>query len=406
MARYEGSIWAYAWDIQDKGVGTALGEIQDRGGLQGVNIATAYHSGKFLHVHNPVRRVVFPQPGALYFTPDSSWHGRIRIKPPIWEGASSSFWQDVRNETSKRGMTFTAWTLCLHNSMIGFTYPDCAVENAYGDRLAPNLCPNSSDVRQYQVALYRDIAEHLHPDRILMEALEYMPFQHGYHHEVNGVPLPPGVDFLMSLCFCSNCEAASRERGIDVSRIRAWTKDTLDRHFADPFSAPVELDWNDLKSALGGEFQAYLDMRCDTLTSLLREIVENIREVSTCRIGVCDFGPLFPLGPDGRRWQTGVDLNEYLKLVDEAHPTFYFTDLDVHLAKIDEYLGVLQNEKPMHAALRAILPQIASPEQLRAQLEPLGPHVEGVSFYNYGFMALPVLDWIRDGMQHIAGGES
>jgi hypothetical protein len=405
MARVESTIWAYAWDIQDEGVSTALSNMQDRGGLTGVNIATAYHSGKFLHVHNPKRRVVFPQPGALYFSPDESWYGKLRIEPPIWDGASISFWRDVRDEASRRGMTLTAWTLSLHNSMIGFAYPDCAVENAYGDKLAPNLCPNHPDIRAYQVALVRDIAAHLEPDRILLEALEYMPFQHGYHHEVNGVPLPAGVDFLMSLCFCENCASAATAKGISFDGIRTWVRDTLDQHFADPFTSPVELDWDALKVTLDGEFQEFLDMRCEALVSLLREMVENVRGVSSCKMAVLDFGPLFPLGPDGKRWQSGFDLSEYLSLVDETHPTFYFTDLDVHRAKIAEYTGMLDGQKPMHAAVRAILPQIESPQQLKDQLEPLGPHVEGVSFYNYGFMALPVLDWISEGMNAIIEGK-
>ncbi len=404
MAQLESSIWAYAWDVLDEGVGPALETMQDRGGLTGVNIATAYHSGKFLHVHNPKRRVVFPEPGALYFSPDTSWYGKLRIKPPVWEGAHTSFWKDVREETSRRNMTLTAWTLSLHNSMIGFTYPDCSVENAYGDKLAPNLCPNHPDVRAYQVALVKDIAQHLDADRILLESLEFMPFQHGYHHEVNGVPLPPGVDFLMSLCFCENCARASERKGIDFQSLRSWVTQTLDRHFADPFSAPVELGWAELKAAMDGEFQQFLDMRAESLASLLREMVEQIRDVSPCRVAMLDFGPLFGLGPDGRRWQSGVDLDDYLALVDETHPTFYFTDLDVHRAKIDQYTSVLNGQKPMHAAIRAILPQIASPEELEEQLKPLAPHVAGFSFYNYGFIALPVLDWIRNGVNAVQEG--
>jgi hypothetical protein len=405
MARPESTIWAYAWDIQDEGVSTAVGRMQERGGLTGVNVATAYHSGKFLHVHNPKRRVVFPEPGALYFSPDSSWYGKLRIKPPVWEGASTSFWRDVRDETSRRGMTLTAWTLALHNSFIGFNYPDCSVENAWGDRLAPNLCPNHPDVRAYQVALAKDIASHLDADRILLESLEYMPFQHGYHHEVNGVPLPPGVDFLMSLCFCEHCRSRAKSSGVELDRIRTWVRETLDQHFTDPFESPVVMEWEDLKAAFDGEFQRFLDVRCESLITLLRDMVDEIRAASECRIAVLDFGPLFPLGADGKRWQSGVDLHEYLNLVDETHPTFYFADLDVHRAKIDQYLSVLNGQKPMHAAVRAIVPQIESEAELKAQLEPLGPHVKGVSFYNYGFMALPVLDWIRNGMNSISGGK-
>ena len=67
---------------------------------------------------------------------------------------------------------------------------------------------------------------------------------------------------------------------------------------------------------------------------------------------------------------------------------------EVHRRKVDEYAGVLAGERPMVPALRAILPQTESEAALAAQLEPLVPLADEVSFYNYGFMALQTLDWI------------
>lgn len=388
-------FWTYPWDLADEGVGPALGTMQERAGATGVCVASVYHAGKFLHVHNPRRRVVFPASGTLYFRPDSSWYGRLRIQPPVWPGLNEhGLWAELRREADRRDLSLTSWLLCLHNSGIGFAYPDCAVENAYGDSIPTDLCASSPDVRRYLVAVAGDIAEHLHVDRILLESLEYMPFRHGYHHEVVGVPTGPVVDFLLSLCFCPSCAGAAAAAGVALERVRAWVRETLDGHFADPFASRVELSWAELRDCAGGELGGLLDLRQDSLALLLEEVTEAIRAVSSARIGICDFGPLYPLGPDGRAWENGVDLERHLPLVDEIHPTFYFTEQAVHERKRDEYLAVLGGERPMLPAIRAILPQTDSEERLREQVEALAPHAVGFSFYNYGFMALPSLDWV------------
>ena len=97
----ETSIWAYPWDLADEGIGEALETMRERAGASGVNVATVYHAGKFLHVHNPKRRVVFPRSGTLYFQPDDNWHGRLRIRPPVWDGVEG-FWTDLRREAGLR----------------------------------------------------------------------------------------------------------------------------------------------------------------------------------------------------------------------------------------------------------------------------------------------------------------
>jgi hypothetical protein len=50
-------------------------------------------------------------------------------------------------------------------------------------------------------------------------------------------------------------------------------------------------------------------------------------------------------------------------------------------------------------AVRAILPQVASLENLKMHLAPLDGKVDGISFYNYGFMANQTIDWIKEAMQ-------
>ncbi|MBI3975918.1 MAG: hypothetical protein HY334_05965, partial [Armatimonadetes bacterium] len=168
---------------------------------------------------------------------------------------------------------------------------------------------------------------------------------------------------------------------------------------ADPFGREFRLSWSELRGAVDGQFGAFLGLRQTALTSLLGEIAGEVRRSSRARLGLVDFGPLYPNGPDGRAWENGVDLAQQLPLADEVHPTFYFTDLEMHRAKVRQYLDVLAGERPMVPAIRAILPQTPSYEQLMGQVEPLAAHAAGFSFYNYGFMPLMALDWIRRALE-------
>lgn len=397
-------MWVYPWDLLDEGIEAALDVMRDRAGVTGINVAAVYHAGKFLHVHNPKRRVVFPKSGTLYFLPSRSWYGRLRLQPPVWPEAAAEFWPALRRATAARGMSLTAWVLCLHNSGIGTTYPDCTVENAYGDRIVTDLCPNHPDVRVYVVAVAADVAAHLEVDRLILESLEYMPFRHGYHHEVIGVPTGPTVDFLMSLCFCPHCHRAAESAEIDLAGIRGWVRRVLDTHFADPFGRQTTMRWDELRSAVDGAFGRFLRLRQEVLTSLLRDTSTEVRRVSSARLGMLDFGPLYPNGPDGRAWENGVNLASNLPLVDEVHPTFYFTDPELHRSKASQYVGILAGQRPMIPAIRAILPQTGSRERLIEQLTPLAPHAAGFSFYNYGFMPLPALGWIRDAVRALRHG--
>ena len=147
----EVAFWVYPWDLADEGIPTVLDRLK-QAGADTFHVATIYHAGKFLHVHNPKRKVVFPRSGTLYFPPDPDWHGKLRIEPPTWSEGPPEFWSELREQADEHDLEVSAWVLCLHNSGIGTQYPDCTVENAYGDRIVTDLCPSHPDVREFLLA--------------------------------------------------------------------------------------------------------------------------------------------------------------------------------------------------------------------------------------------------------------
>ena len=391
------AVWIYPWDLMDEGIGPVLDRLQENH-IGGINVAVNYHTGRFFLPHNPKRKLYYPEPGALYFEP-GPWYKRSKIKPPVSRLASRDFFKQLREETARRGMNLTAWSLGLHNSFIGSHYPDTAVENVFGDLDLTSLCPAHEDVRELLLDMYADLSQNYEFDSILIESLEYMPFRHGYHHEVIGVPVSATEDFFMSLSFnpglCKKMEAA----GIDAGAVKRFVRGVLEDGFTEPYASKKEMSWDEIELAAAGQMKAFLDLREELVGTLLKDISERILSLSSAKLSVLDFGPLYPLGPRNVSWQCGANLETISAYASEIHPTFYFSDEQLFQNKVDEYLGVLSKlprKVDMIPAIRAILPQVGSVEELKKQVEMLRPHCSSMTFYNYGFMSYETLKWIAE----------
>ena len=289
------SIFCFATDLADEGVETVLDNVQQRGGLGGVTVAASYHEGRDVFPHNPVRRVRFLESGAVFF--ERRALNDVRLRPPVSETVDAL--PETIRAAPRRGMQVRAWTVFLHNGALAEAYPDCAPENAFGDRYVTDLCPANPDVRAFARALAADVA-HLGVERICAESLHYHGVEHGYAHERYFVPLSPRVRYLLGLCFCEHCLAAARERGVDGVAARRRTQDEIER----AFSGAVE-------DAGEPERDAYADMRAEIVTSLVAEVAEaaapiplELIDLSGAVLGYADGRPTGPPAPS-IAWRSG-----------------------------------------------------------------------------------------------------
>lgn len=390
-------LYLYPWDVIDEGADAVL-EAVERAGLNAIYITTWYHSGMFFLPHNPVRRTYFPEPGALYFQP-GEWHRNHPLMPPVSPLASDwdAFWSDLATRARARGIALCAWMPVLHNSGTGTAHPDVAVRNPWGDVITHTICPAHDRVRDLVLNVVTDVAGMGIFDRILLESIEYLGLRHGHHHEVIGVPLDPDTDFLASLCFCDACMARAAQAGIDGAAVRAWVRQTVDAALTGAARTP--LDWAGIAAGADGAMGDWLALRRDTVTSLVTDTAAAIRATDPAiTVAALDFGPLYAMGADGRAWQNGNDLDRIIPAIDELHPTFYFTDETVLAARVADYARLIGDDIRLVPAIRAILPQTANADGLARQLAAVAGLASGFTFYNYSFMALPTLDWIRAGL--------
>jgi hypothetical protein len=393
----QSSIFAFATDLADEGIEAVLDNTHGRGGLGGITVAAAYHEGRDVFPHNPVHKVRFLESGALFFPPDQArWRG-VRLQPPVSEAARVL--PELVDAVRQRGLTARAWTVFLHNGVLAAAYPDCAPENAFGDRYVSELCPANPEVRDFARTLAADVAR-LGVATICAESLHYHALEHGYAHERYFVPLGLRARFLLGLCFCTHCLDVARGWGVDGEALRRIARDELERVFAGGAEEPAdELEREVLGGFAGGELAGFLDAREATVSSLVAEVADATHaggaelefiDLAGATKGYATGRPVGAPAPESS-WQLGVDVGAVGAASDGVQAVGYAADP----ARLRDDL-IAYGTAATSVILRPMPPDCDSTANLLAKVElarELG--LQRVDFYHYGFMRLDALDLIR-----------
>src|SRR5918999_1595219 len=313
----ETSMLAFATDLYDEGLDTVLGNVQERAGVDGLTMAVAYHDARDLFPHNPVHKVRYLEGGAVFFRPDEARYEGLRLQPRVAELARTSDpLGDLCAAAGERGTQVNAWAVFLHNDRLAFLDPECATQNAFGDRYLTDLCPSNPEVRAYACALASDIARY-EISTILAESLHFHGLAHGYHHERYFEELGTVGTYLLGLCFCVHCLAAARRTGVDAEMVHRSVRDELERRFADGDNSEdsEELTRESLAAFGSEQLLGYLDARRETVTSLAAEVSAAAGEgTSVAFLDLSGAEKGFATGhPTGDAaptigWQMGIDV--------------------------------------------------------------------------------------------------
>jgi hypothetical protein len=378
------SIFCFATDLADEGIEAVLDNVQHRGGLGGVTVAAAYHEGRDVFPHNPVRKVRFLESGAIFLPPGPALRA-ARLQPPVSEAAHAL--PEVLDAAERRGLAVRAWTVFLHNGALAAAHPECAPENAFGDRYVTELCPANPDAREYARALAADVAA-LGVAGICSEALHYLGVEHGYAHERYFVPLGARVRYLLGLCFCEHCLAAARAAGVDGDAVRRGAREAIERAFLgdDPGGEP--------------ERDEYAHVREQVVTSLVAEVAEaagetpfEFIELSGAVKGYADGRPTGPPSPS-IAWQLGVDVDAVADACNGIEAIGYAADPERIHGDLDAY-----GNAAVSVIFRPSTPDCDSAEDLRVKVDLARDRgLRRVDFYHYGLMRLDALDWIHDAL--------
>jgi len=383
------AMWTYPWDVLDLGLETVLRDLDVRAGLNGINIATAYHAGRFFQPRSPKRKAYFPEDGTIYFQPDPKlWAGK-RIVPKVADViAEKDVLKDLITERDRGGLSVACWTVCLHNMRLGLLHPEACTRNAFGDPNYYSLCPSHPDVRAYITTLIKDLSTRYRPDIVQLETPGFMGYAHEFHHEKDGVGLTAEDDFLMSLCFCDACVAGAAKTGVDAEAarktVRRWITEASERVVPAP-------RWPDFVT--GGpdvfrenpEVEAFVRWRFDPVTGLIAAIRDEADP--RVRIDVLDIN-------DG--WRSGSDLAAVARICDGVVFCAYDRSPAALEADTAKVRALLVDGVKLGVGMRLFHPEMRSAEDIATRsLAAIRAGATEIDYYNYGLVPAARLDWVR-----------
>ncbi|SFW99972.1 hypothetical protein [Streptomyces atratus] len=221
------SAFLYPWDVV--GDPDAAARVVDLG-VQQVTLAAAYHSTRALTPRHPGRRVVTAEHAAVLYPPDAArWAGRtLRPYEQSWVASDDPF-AEAAEALAAAGLEVHTWVVLAHNSRLGAEHPDTSVVNAYGDRYPWAPCIARPAVRAYLVALAAEAAVRGGARGTELESCGWYGFAHLHAHDkVAGVGLGDAAQYLMSLCFCSDCRTGYAGHGLDADGLAAAVRTALE----------------------------------------------------------------------------------------------------------------------------------------------------------------------------------
>ena len=383
-------MYAYPWDLADEGVVEVIREVRALG-IDTMTVAGSYHAGKFLRPHGRSGRVFFPEDGTVYFKTNAARYGAIK---PVLNTLVQE--RDVFRETTDHADVATnAWLVLLHNSRLGDIHPQSTIRNAFGDRYVYSLCPSAPDVREYAVALCKDVTDNYSVTGLSLETPGFLPYAHGSHHEFAMLKPNKWLDARLGLCFCDHCVEHARAAGIDAGRLKTTMRAEIERYTAGNVDFPddmAEAFWlSDV--ATDGLLSTFLKWRCDVVTSLVREIRAAVRADATIAI--------IPSvsRPTGGAWYEGSDLRALAKTTGIIEACFYEPSVERVRADIRDAQRRLDGVGRLRGILRPSFPDLQSRTDLVAAAQALcDAGISEIAFYNYGHLRRGNLAWIRDAL--------
>ena len=383
------TLWTYPWDLIDDGAETVARSLREEIGLDGISLASAYHTFDMVRPRSKAGMLLQIPQAAVYFQPQADLYRNTRIEPHVSPLMGSANWiAEASRACEKAGLDLTAWTVFFHSSYQAGKHPECAQVACTGDVSTAQLCPANPDVRAYAVALARDLAKNYGIATLECESLAFGGFGHAHYHVKSGVDPGGGGRFLFSLCFCAPCRNAARDTGLDPDRLADAVESRLREALATGRPIP------ETPEALGEqipELSGYLRVRQEAVTALVREVRE------AAGLPVCY---LFM----GDRPITGADRSQVAKIADYAEILSYTSDPEGTAGAVSRLLPDLQSPAQLQVGLQAYPPASPDANTLHANVEratSLG--IERFSFYNYGIMPEPNLSWVRSAIARESG---
>jgi hypothetical protein len=255
-------------------------------------------------------------------------------------------------------------------------------------------------VREYAVALCKDVSDRYPVMGLSLETPGYLPFVHGYHHEFALNRPNVWLNAQLGLCFCEHCRAGAGNAGIDAGALQARVRSGVESYLASDFDLA-----DDMAAALwladvegDAELAAFLRWRCDVVTSLVREIRAAVR--SDCALAVIPSVER----PTGGAWYEGSDLAALAEAAGTIEACFYEPSAERIAAAAWDVKRRVNGKGALRGVLRPAFPDLQGTDAVVAAATSLrNAGITDIGFYNYGFLRQRGLDAIPHAITAIDG---
>lgn len=210
-------------------------------GVDGVALALAYHSGRWLLTTSDPGAIAYVEAGRFF--PDDN---HDLLDQTVVDDSSL----DVVAVLRSGGLDANGWLVGLHQSAIASRRPDLALRNALDHRYRHALCPARPEVVAFARALVAGAVHATGVSRLELEAFGYLGWPHQGAHEKVGVALRPADQWLLSLCVCSACASRFTDAGVDPTELADRAATAVRAQLAEPRAAAPHTA-EDLDAALG-----------------------------------------------------------------------------------------------------------------------------------------------------------
>lgn len=388
----QSGMYVHPWDIADEGSDKLLSSLAQTG-IEFINLAVSYHSGRFFLPHNPKRKIYYADEGVIYFNPGKDDFRNSRLKPVKSSCyATMDILKESVNAAKDYGITVNAWTICLHNCKFAFDYPDLAVENMYGEKDMNSLCPLKQDSRNYVKSLIMSLSTGYDIGEIELESAFFpSAFIHGAHHEVIGVRITPVMSYLLSTCFCQDCISSARSKGIDLNDSRKHAISYIHDRILSMrnINSPDDVANPDIYHSLIQEgFEDIITFKNTIGKDLLLEYSETAIEAGT-NISI--------VGTSRGLAGSGVDLEIPSGSIKGLDLVAYYQDI----SEINKDVSLVRSKVPSNVSVRTGInltyPYAYNATRLLGSVEAaLSAGSSSIIFYNYGWATKSIIEELRN----------